>query len=194
MASLFFIVFFFGAGDDVLIDTSGLDDILNKLDEVVTRQLAEVDEDKCGSVDDVKTATENVKTQCAKASKAFEDSPLVEKLKQEGRNVIGLVKTAIVGFIEATNCYFVKVIWDEVTDVMCISLKDAIQWWGKLLLVTLLSVGFERAFLPRFLVVLSRVVPTDGCVLVVEQHVFSQVLPNCLLVYFVCRMPSRCCS
>jgi hypothetical protein len=162
----FFFLYFFScslSGDAVVIDTSGLDDILNKLNEVVTGKLAKVDEAKCGSVNPVKTATENVKIQCAKASKAFEDSPLVEKLKQEGRNVIGLVKTAIVGFIDATNCYFVKVIWDEVTDVMCISLKDAIQWWGKLLLVSLLSVGFERAFLPRFLVVLSRVVPTDGC-------------------------------
>ena len=123
-----------------------------------------MDQAKCGSVNPVKTATENVKSQCAKASKAFEDSPLVETLKQEGRNVIGLVKTAIVGFVEATNCYFVKVIWDEVTDVMCISLKDAIQWWGKSVLIAVfLSVDFERAFLPRFLVVLSRVVPTDGC-------------------------------
>lgn len=152
------------SGDDVVIDTSGLDDILNKLDEVVTGKLAQVDENKCGSVNPVKTATENVKTQCAKASQAFEDSPLVEKLKQQGRNVIGLVKTAIVGFVEATNCYFIKVIWDEVTDVMCVSLKDSIQWWGKLLLVIILIVGFERAFLPKFLVVLLRVVPTDGCV------------------------------
>ena len=165
VASLFFFCIFFRfSGGAVVIDTSGLDDILNKLEEVATGQLAEVDQAKCGSVDPVKTATENVKTQCAKASKAFEDSPLVETLKQEGRNVIGLVKTAIVGFVEATNCYFIKVIWDEVTDVMCVSLKDSIQWWGKLLLVIILIVGFERAFLPKFLVVLLRVVPTDGCV------------------------------
>ena len=35
------------SGDDVVIDTSGLDDILNKLDEVVTGKLAQVDENKC---------------------------------------------------------------------------------------------------------------------------------------------------
>ena len=109
-------------GTSVNIDTTELDKILIKLNNI--------DESNCGSVTPVKNAVADVKVQVRSAESAFANSDTVEKLKTEGKALISLVKQAVLGFMEATNCWFVKIIWEETVDVMCVGMKEAIQWWG----------------------------------------------------------------
>ena len=110
----------FATGVD--IDSSGLDKILLELDKI--------NEADCGPVSDVRTATNDVKTAIATAERGFDESTTVKKLKAEGKSLITLIEDAALQFVKVTNCYFVKVIWEDVSTVFCSSMKEAIQWWG----------------------------------------------------------------
>ena len=89
------------------------------------------DSSNCGDMTTVKTKTNAVITQSNFAATEFQECTIVLQLKEEGRKIIALLQKAIDDFKTATNCYFVKVIWDDVSNVVCVSLRDSIQWWGK---------------------------------------------------------------
>jgi hypothetical protein len=110
-------------GGDVTIDTTELEKMVKTLDSG--------DSSNCGDMTTVKTKTNAVITQSNFAATEFQESTIVLQLKEEGRKIIALLQKAIDDFKTATNCYFVKVIWDDVSNVVCVSLRDSIQWWGK---------------------------------------------------------------
>ena len=109
-------------GSAVDIDSSGLDkmsDELNNIDQV-----------KCGDVTPVSNAVTEVQAAILVAERGFAESSTVKKLKTEGAALVSLIKTAVSGFIKATNCWFIKLLWDEVVTVMCSQMRGSIQWWG----------------------------------------------------------------